>query len=92
MLNAVHHPCPSLVDIFHHVEDGVPGVAEGNVQPVSSVEVDGVQDDILRRSAIPLDDISLLQHDDRLVLLVRRSSVHALQLHGMGVVCCSGNG
>lgn len=37
MLNAVHHPCPSLVDIFHHVEDGVPGVAEGNVQPVSSV-------------------------------------------------------
>lgn len=37
MLYAVHHPCPSLVDIFHHVEDGVPGIAEGNVQPVSSV-------------------------------------------------------
>lgn len=36
VLYAVYHPRLSLVDICHHVENGVPGVAEGNVQPVSS--------------------------------------------------------
>lgn len=36
VLYAVHRPCPSLVDIRHHLENGFPGIAEGNVQPVSS--------------------------------------------------------
>lgn len=36
VLHAVHRPRPSLVDICHHLENGFPGIAEGNTQPVSS--------------------------------------------------------
>lgn len=36
---------------------------------VVPVEAGGVQDDILRCSAIPLEDIILLEHDNRLALL-----------------------
>ena len=43
VLYAVHHPCPSLVDIRHHLENGFPGIAEGNTQPVSSVGKKGRQ-------------------------------------------------
>lgn len=43
VLYTVHRPCPSLVDIRHHLENGCPGVAEGNMQPVSSVGKKGRQ-------------------------------------------------
>lgn len=43
VLYTVHRPCPSLVDIRHHLENSCPGVAEGNMQPVSSVGKKGRQ-------------------------------------------------
>lgn len=43
VLYAVHRPCPSLVDICHHLKNGFPGVAEGNKQPISSVGKKGSQ-------------------------------------------------
>lgn len=43
VLYTVHRPCPSLVDIRRHLENSCPGVAEGNMQPVSSVGKKGRQ-------------------------------------------------
>lgn len=81
--NLLHHQVPATNTLLHHLKKLLRHLKAPDLSVPAGV--DGVEDDILRCSAILLADISLLEHEG-LVLLVCSCSVHTSQPQGTGLV------